>query len=343
MIDVSFGYANSRVKAMKSKLLDSEAIRSLFSVSTLDEFIDMLENTRYKPAFVEASTKQQGISLVMTALRLDFDSDLSEIIGLVPRSSRPKAEALLARWQLKALQAILASKAASIPLDPSFMTFLDSKSRENVSLVAQAPNFTSALMTLSRIGYEEISSKALAAYGKTKDYRVALRLIDKYYYEDIAKALSGKNEEREVGIILGSELEFYNVTTALRMKNAGMPEQAILRELIGSRGSNSVEGQVAAAPGIADAVELAGARLGLADLAAAYLRAGSLPDVELELEKRMYSKILSATRVSVLSLGAVLGYFYLKRREVENLRAIALSLQFPSKEELQKNVYALGA
>src|SRR3989338_740556 len=198
-------------------------------------------------------------------------------------------------------------------------------------------------MTMSRIGYEEISSKALAAYGKSRDYRIALRLIDKYYYEDIAKALSAKNEEREVRVILGSELEFYNVTTALRMKNAKIPEQAILKELIGSSGASSVEGQVAAVPLIADAIELVGARLGIKELAPTFRRSGSLPDEELVLEKRMYSKILSATRVSVLSLGAVLGYFYLKRREIENLRAIALSLQFPSKEELRKNVYALGA
>jgi vacuolar-type H+-ATPase subunit C/Vma6 len=165
--------------------------------------------------------------------------------------------------------------------------------------------------------------------------------VGKYYYENMASAAFTEHADLGVKAILQAELEYFNISTALRMKNADAPQADIMAELV-SPSPGGLAAQIASAVKIGDAVKLVESSIPeVGDLAKEFEQTHRLADVELALEKRMFQKILSATRASVLSLGAVLGYVYLKRREIENLRTIALSLQFASKEELRKGVYAL--
>ena len=125
------------------------------------------------------------------------------------------------------------------------------------------------------------------------------------------------------------------------MKNAGIAKEKILEELVRAKGGDLAT-KIANAETIGAAVEFVSDDLkGSQDVLSEFKATGSISDVEIALEKKMFRKILSSTRISVLSLGTVLGFLYLKRREIENLRAIALSLSFPSREKLRRSVYSL--
>jgi len=251
-------------------------------------------------------------------------------------------ESLIARWQLKHVQAILASKASSLPLEDTYLDFLDEKGRAKIAPVLAASTFEDALAALPAAGYGEISAQTLAEYQRTRDFRSALRRVDRHYYELLSGLVAKEHADRELRLILESELDFYNQTAALRLKGAGAAPQRIMEEIIGEAEPSGAEQAIANSASVFEAVEALQERLGIQGLSEAYAASRSLADVELLLEKRMFEKILSATRVSVLSLGTVLGYIYLKRREIENLRTIAISLLFPGrKDQLRKSVYSM--
>ncbi len=339
-MDLAFGYANARVKGMKGNLLTAETIRGLFAIGTVNEYVDMLEKTAYKNSFVDASTRYEGIELALVGLRLEFDRTLSKLMRIIPQSSRAKAESLMSLWEIRPLTVVLAAKATGEKLDESYVDLLDVKGKAKATALMKASTFEDALRQLGHIGYKELAAKALKSYSKTKDYKEALRMIGRYYYENLAEH-AAKEPEEQVRNILHSELEYFNCTTALRMKNAGIAKEKILEELVRAKGGDLAT-KIANAETIGAAVEFVSDDLkGSQDVLSEFKATGSISDVEIALEKKMFRKILSSTRISVLSLGTVLGFLYLKRREIENLRAIALSLSFPSREKLRRSVYSL--
>ena len=339
MVDLSYGYVNARVKAMKCCLLDEETLRGLFSVSTLSEYIDMLENTTYKQSFVDASTREEGIKLVMAALRKESDKTIAKIKRMIPDNGKERLNSLISLWELKPLQVILAAKASSLPVDPLYIDFLDVAGKEKAKVLMDAPDFGKALQALSSVGYKAISIKAYAEYSRSKDFRVALRMIGRHYYENISD-FAKKEPDHEVRHILQAELDFFNTSTALRLRNAGVDERGIHKELV-KPSAASLAMQIAKCGDTASAVALIEKSFKLPGLSAAYAESKNIWEVELMLERRMFSRILKETRISVLSLGAIFGYIFLKRREIANLRAIALSLQFPSRDAFRKSVYTL--
>jgi vacuolar-type H+-ATPase subunit C/Vma6 len=339
LVDLSYGYANARVKAMKCCLLGEETLRGLFSVSTLSEYIAMLENTTYKQSFVDASTREEGIKLVMAALRMESDRSIAKIKRIVPDNGKERLNSLIALWELKPLQVILAAKASSLSVDPLYIDFLDAAGKEKAKVVMAAPDFGKALQALSSVGYRSLSAKAYAEYSQSKDFRVALRMIGRNYYENIYD-FTRREPDSEVRHILQAELDFFNTSTALRLKNAGLDEHRISKELV-KPSAASLAMQIAKCGDTASAVALMERSFRIPGLSKVYADSKKIWEVELLLEQRMFSRILKETRISVLSLGAIFGYIFLKRREIENLRAIALSLQFPSRDVFRKSVYTL--
>ncbi|MFA5246657.1 MAG: V-type ATPase subunit [Candidatus Micrarchaeia archaeon] len=339
-MDLSYGYANARVKGMKSKLLDEETLRGLCSATTFNEFVNMLESTPYKQSFVNASTHNEGIRLVMAGLRMEFESMLATVKKVVPASGSGKVSSLISLWELKPLQVILAAKAAQLPVDQSYIDFLDKSGKEKAQVLVAAQNFGDALVALGKVGYPKVASKAHAKFAHTKDYKVALRIIGKHYYENLAEYAKGEPDPLIRGI-LQAELDYFNTSTALRLKNAQLKATEIARELVAAEKS-SIAAQVAHCENVQSAVALLAEKLEKPALAESFSKSKDISEVELEIEKKMFAKILSVTRMSIMSLGTVIGYIYLKRREIENLRAIAVSLTFPKREGLMcRVVYTL--
>ncbi len=340
-MDLSYGYANARVKGMKSKLLGEETLRGLCSCATFNEFVNMMEGTAYKQSFVNASAHNEGIRLVLAALRMEFDSMLSRIAKVVPEESEAKVQSLISLYELKPFQVILAAKAASLPVDPSYIGFLDARGKEKAQVLMNAPNFEEALLALGKVGYSKVASKAHAKYAHSKDFRTALRMIGKEYYNNLFDYARGEPDPL-IKEILTAELDYFNCSTALRLKNAGLKYADIKPEL-SHPSASGLALHIAKCETVQAAVEAIAGKLGKREIVENYSKStAGLSEVELALEKHMYRKILSATRVSVMTLGGVIGFIYLKRREIENLRAIAVSLTFPKREGMMcKVIYTL--
>jgi len=270
---------------------------------------------------------------------MESDRTIAKIKRIVPDNGQERLQSLISLWELKPLQVVLAAKASSLPVDPLYIDFLDAAGKDKVKVLMAAPDFGTALQALSKVGYKAISAKAYSEYSRSKDFRVALRMIGRHYYENVYE-FARKEPDHEVRHILQAELDFFNTSTALRLRNAGVGEKEIHKALV-KPSAASLAMQISKCADTASAVALMEKSFKLAGISKAYADSKNIWEVELMLEQRMFSRILKETRISVLSLGAIFGYIFLKRREIANLRAIALSLQFPSRDAFRKSVYTL--
>src|SRR3989338_6307858 len=101
MVDLSYGYANARVKGMHSNLLDKDRMREIADVASLNQFIELMEeNPNYKKYFVSASTKYSGLELVKRALDDSLAESLQKVFNFVPEKAKPTLLAVMMQWEV---------------------------------------------------------------------------------------------------------------------------------------------------------------------------------------------------------------------------------------------------
>lgn len=340
MVDLNYAYANARVKAMKSKLFDRDVIRELMDVRSLPEVVEMLEEGPYKKAFVKASTRYSGIELVKHALDDDLKATFHTVYKFAPAKARPLLSLLLKQWEVNNLKKIIAAKALGRNLALSDLLIVEGEDSKLVEKVIPQPDFEAIAKTLAHSAYGPCLRKAFDEYGKTKDFRVMLSSLDEQYFAMLSKQVMQGKLDAKTRDFLAKKLEYSQAMAVLRMLHSGMKKEQVSRFL------------QASSPGrprmfLRKMVEAESERAALEALAAerrvdgkAVLAAKDLPGVEVELERALLIYARKTLSASVLSLGALVGYLYLKQEEVHSLRKIAYATQFEVKQEIRETVLA---
>jgi len=349
-MDLTYAYANARIKAMSVKLLSQEQLRQLISVRTLNEVIELLEESDYKDSFVDASVKYSGFELVLKALNLDFVRTMQKVMKIVPPVARPAMEALLRKWEVQSIQYVLTAKALDEPIADSELIFLDPHRRRFLEQFVQAKDFSSALHALASTEYGRIIAAAKPEYERTKkDYRVFLGAFDHYYYKLLAAELE-KQKDFNVRSLLRSEIETHNIMIVLRLKllPASLKEgQLAPADVIDSflipGGSYSFVRELARAPDLDTAMKKVADKYKIGDAVEKAKKLKSLAPVEIALERLFTEKTMLTTRRAVLSFGTVMGFVYLKQREIRSIRALAFATQLGLGEEVKEIVFKTGA
>ncbi len=339
MTDLSFSYANARIKAMKSKLFDPDRMRELMDVRTLPEFIELLEESDYKPAFVAASTRFSGLELVKRALDDDLIATIERIGHFLPEHAMPTYRVLVREWELNNIKKIVASKALGRPIEMKDLIPID---RESVGLLARllaAPDSAVVIEILRASRYSKAVRTADKDFEKTKDFRILLSELDRAYYVELHDALKLAPDAFTRGF-LQDRLDFANAFLILRMLKSGVAKDKLRGYTVNSAhlanemlAEDSIEGSLEA---FARKKLLAPAPL------VGLLKDKGLPFVEVELERALLRKARSTLARGVLSMGVAVAFLHLKREEVHSLRKIAYATQFEVKDEIRQRVLSAG-
>jgi len=343
MVDLAYAYSNARVKAMRSKLFDRERIREVMDVRSLPEVIEMLEESPYKKHFVEASTKYSGVELVKSALDANLVSTFQKVWEISPAKAKPLLSLLLQQWEVnnlkKAIAAIGLGKSISLQHLVLVGGWRDAKllekivSQDSLEGVAKALEFTE---------YWPSFKKAFAEYRKTRDFRLLLAALDEYYYSLLSKAAASPGVDEMTKRFLEHKIGFAAAIAVLRMKHSGVPAEKIRRHLLhNSERFRRLLEKMVSAESFEKAAEFLAAE-SLVGGAAIREKAGrrDLSGVEVELEKALLSIARKTLSRSVLSMGALVGYLFLKQEEVHALRKIAYATQFDVKQEIRETILA---
>ncbi len=345
MADLSYAYANARVKASKTKLLSPQAMREMLVVKTLNEVVELLEEGPYKEAFVEASVKHSGRELVVHALSLDFARNLEKLRKIVPEKDRNALETALQKWEVQAIQLVIASKALKEQVDPEELVFLEEGRKKALKNFLDAPTLDAAIGELAKAGYATAVSKAKPEYDKSKDYRVFINALDQQYYFDLSKAIS-QVKDRHAEKLLKAEIDLHNQMIALRMKHshskkAGATAHNVEAYFIAG-GDYAFAKQLAQAPDYDSALKMVEQKHGIAQAVQASRENDALTPVEIALERKFVEKTSRIALESVLCFGAIMGFLYLKQREMLAVRAITFATELGLAEDMKKMVFETG-
>ncbi|MFH1779779.1 MAG: V-type ATPase subunit [Candidatus Micrarchaeota archaeon] len=325
MVDLSYAYLNTRIKGMEAKMLPESLFKQLIQVDSLPEVIGLLEETRLKNFFVDASTRFSGIELVEEAIRLDLVSSLNMLKKHLPKKHSALFSVIANEFYAKNLKTIIFRKALGQKVtEEDLILFGD---RREYAKLLQASDLKS-LVPLLGLSPDSESLK-LFSRSQTVDYRILLKDVDRQYYWSL-QGLIGKGDLPTKQIIF-AQLEFLNAMMVLRSKKLGVKPSLFYRNaFINQLLKESFE----------KAIEKFMERY-LFDSKEKELAKENLPLLEAIAERKLVQKVLKETRISVMSFSGLLGFVYLKQAELSNIRKIAYAKLY-SMPELLEYVYAIS-
>lgn len=302
-------YINTRVRVMRTKLLDGRALDLALAAGSYQEFLRVLAETDLAPALREATAEGAGLPELDRALSQNLFATMQKVLGFADGEARREIQALLLRWDLVNLkiiargilsgrgpEAILASLIPGGTIKPAVL-----------QTAAQSTDLASAAAAVAVSGHPLAGAMrdAVAAYnasGRLLDLEVAL---DQGYYRYVRSVARNTSLRR----YLSREID---VTNALIARTARAQGTALDPALFVPGGSLDAGGFLRLAGGDAS---------GSADIAA-ILEAPTLEDAESVARALLERTARNVAIADVDGPGIVLDFLRRKEIEIAKLRLI---------------------
>ncbi len=330
---LKFGYANARVKAMKTALLGEKEMKALVEARSVEEAYSLLEKTQYRQDLVASALKEKTLAdQVELALSRNFSAAMKKIMRVSPKEVRPVLLGLFEKYEVNNLKIILLAKHSGQAKEQYNQYIMDvgvlSKGRLNK--VLDAKSVKDAIFELGGTDYGAALAGAMTGYEKDRDPVHFLTSLDDYYYSKLSGMNAGAyGSERVLMKMARAQADAKNISTVLRARKEGISEEKAMKAIVGhgAVGKDRLR-QAAAAKNVEEAAKHFERNYSLGKALEAYKKGGSIIPLETAVEKSVAKKSLKLLRNSVLSVGAIAGFLYLKEEEVSNIRKTIRAKEF---------------
>ena len=323
-----YGYSFARIRAKNRLLISKAQMEAMLGLGTIDEIVAKLEETAYKPELVELSIAASGGTLVDLALGRNFGKLVGEIMGFAPEMARPALNSFLDIYTVRNLAVLLRGLARNmqkadldnylIPagsLDVALIKRFDQANPEK-SLLGLASN------AYGRVLYEEFVARGRSADELAKNAEAVIaRLYQAYNKNALSNIKLGERDAQKLRKLMESRIESRDVMMLARGLRMGMA----FEKLEGYFALPNPKYKEYYKAGKADFDSLMRKLDAQYSLGAyeKYSQDKFLSHYEIAFEQRFARLSAGAFRRSVMSLGSLLGFIFLKEQEVMNVRKIA--------------------
>lgn len=328
-----YGYANARIRGMKSRLITDEQYNRLLKSSDFDDVVAGLGSTAYGRELSEVMIKEAGLIGFDEALRRNVMKAFGLILKITQSEARTLVNVLLGRWDVANIKAVLRGKNLGASSEAILGSMIPGgEVDESVLLeLAAARDVRDCvdMMATMRIPYAVPLTGAFPEYAAKRNLAVLEIALDKFFYERSFKVLKRKN--LNTGLVremLKREIDTVNIMTLLRVVKEDIDRRDAEVYFIdgGAELSLSQLGELADKKGVEDVVATLSRtsyhKL-LADKMPVYFETGSLTALQRALEQSLIRRGISMFRAEPLSVAGIIGYIWAKNNEVANLRVIA--------------------
>lgn len=338
-----YGYANARLRAMKSRLLTRADYEALLARSGVDALVTSLTDTAYGDEIESAMLHCVGVHCITEALRRNVASTFQKVQGFMEEGEpRRLVEILLGRWDLHNVKTVIRGQAVQTPSSQMLEAVVPAGRLDNVALesLAQQPDLQAAvdLMMTQRLPLAHIVSVALREYDGRENLPAVEVAIDRGYYAQVMAHLqNGSENVRKVRNQMQAEIDVTNLSTLFRLRRGRPRGQSLADELpawlidagaLGKRHWTSLV-QATATDDLISALE----GTPYQDPVQQGISKGML-GVQRALERWLIHHGIAHLRGDPLSIAIAIGYIWAKTAEVSNLRVIAYGLA----ERLPKDI-----
>ena len=343
-----YGYSNARVRAMRTALLSRRQAEDLLKVRTNAAVAEYLGRTGYREDFTGMPASINDEDRVEMAVSRNFARTAQKIIEITPKQSKGTLRAFLGRYDVHNLKTILLARKLGrgkeetrrmlIPAGSlsgaELERMLSAKSADELYEAIRVSGFGARFFSSASIRHipkAQIRAVLQQPDSNTAKLDMLLSALDSYYYEVASLAANGG--QADAGILLNlirSEADAKNVITIMRMKKGGAEKRAITKSMVA--GGNFTHRQLenmAEAKDFREVAKLASgffiSETGRGEFAAAeklYNADGQLSHFEVVFEGSIARRSLKVLRRSMMSIGAIAGFLFLKEEEMNNIRKI---------------------
>ncbi len=329
-----YGYSNARVKAMESKLISGQAMKGIAEARSVDSMLQILFQTDYNGAITKFGGLDISTTLLDFAVSDNMASRLNKLAQITPKEDRHILRGIIARWDLENIKLVLEAVDRKMPYDSISRyiigagSFGDTVIRDAVS----SDGVEDAISRLMKGGrtYRKMLAGALKAYNSNGSILDAIAAIDVAHYAELGKIAESLSRMKDkAALVIAMDIDMRNMLTMIRAKRKRMPFDSITSNII--KGGSMPVPSLSRMYGSSDDVEALSGRQQVFDLrgaVSAYKEKGHMLVFEVAMRNQIFNTSRKLLRSSVLSLGTLVDYVYLKEIEVFTLRALSKAKEY---------------
>jgi len=326
------GYANARLRGMRSHLLPRGFYERLIEDTDLAQVTKDLMETDYASDLEEQLVHGRTAAVIDDALKNNMVRAYTKVLKFLHPDARKLLSTLLGRWDVFNIKTILRGTQNHVSYEDMKSSFfpVGYLSLEELEALAKFDDVRTIIDTMAMWGYVYASPlrRAYPEFSRTGDLAALELALDRQYAEWAASRLVGEAADVEVARrVLGMQVDTSNLVMVLRLLKADV-EQARAKDYYFEGGSVIRRdkflqlAQLSDVDEVLDQLRSTVYAEALDAAALRYLENASLPVFERALEDLLMRRALLAGIRDPNGVGIAIAYLYGKQNEVTNVRII---------------------
>ncbi|MDV6374372.1 V0D/AC39 family V-type ATPase subunit [Deinococcus arenicola] len=321
-----YSYINTRVRVMRTKLLDGRALDSALASGSYTEFLRVLTETELASNLRESTAEGAGLGELDKALSRNFFDTSQRVLGFADGDAKREIQTLLMKWDLVNLKTVARGIVGGRGVEAIGSGLIEGGTIKPATLqtAAASTDLASAAAAIAVGGHPlarvmRDGAAAYAASNRLLDLEVAL---DQGYY----RYALGMSRNTSLRRYLSREIDVTNALIA-RTQRGQTPDP----RLFVAGGSLDAAGYT----------RLAGGDAGGVSEIAAILEAPSLEEAEVVARTTLDRAARNSAAGDPEGVGIILDFLRRKEIEIAKLRLIARGKFYDlSTEQIRKEVQA---
>ncbi|HEY5540537.1 MAG TPA: V-type ATPase subunit [Coriobacteriia bacterium] len=326
------GYANARLRGMRSRLLPHAFYERLIETPDVAQVVKDLMETEYGPDLEGKLVHGFTAEVIDEALKDNMIRAYRKVLTFVHPQARKLLSTLLGRWDVFNIKTILRGAHNHVPFDEMKTSFFPAGylDEDELEALARFDDVRAVVDTMAMWGlvYAVPLRRAYPSYAKDNDLAPLELALDLQYAEWASSRLVGEAIDVEVSRrILGMQIDTANLVMAFRLLKADVESSKAERYFL--EGGRTIRkslflelARLSDVDEVLDRLKRTPYTEALDEAALRYLENASIPVFERALEELLMRTALVAGVRDPHGVGVAISYLYGKQNEITNLRII---------------------
>ena len=319
-------YVIARVRARRSSLLDEDAYRRLVRMDPAG-IARFLEDDAYGAEINALGTRHAGTDLIEYALNANLAQTYRDLLGWADGQLYDLIARYLRRYDVWNLKTVLRGTYSDVDAETvrDDLILAGELSEQRLHALVELGSIDQVIEQLDRTRYGDALGAAYDAYLSSELLFPLENALDRTYYSQLVDELPGGQQTRAYTEFLTAEVDFTNIMNLLRLSRSGasLDPSAYFLEGGALFRLETVDTLVKNPDELVATIRASSYGDRLSGMLTLIERGQSLIPAEHALEAALLETADSLGYENPLSVTPVLSFILAKRREVDNIRAVA--------------------
>lgn len=326
------GYANARLRGMRSHLLPPSFYERLIDAADMAQVVKELMDTEYAPDLEEQLVRGRTAAVIDDALKANMIRAYRKVLKFLHPDARKLLSTLLGRWDVFNIKTVLRGAQNHVSADDMKTSFfpVGYLSLEELEALAKFDDVRVIIDTMAMWGYVYAAPlrRAYPEYSKSNDLAPLELALDRQYAEWAASRLQGEALSVDVArSVLGMQIDTFNLVMVFRLLKADAEHIDVASYFL--EGGRVVKrkqfielARLSDVDEVLDYLKSTPYAEALDAAALRYLENASIPVFERALEDLLMRRALLSSIRDSDGVGVAIAYLFGKQNEVTNIRII---------------------